>query len=220
MAGVCRTDPKTPTEYRPQFEALCRALNLDPNAPDILSTLRNPTKVPWQTITHVIETEKLGEHGTFRGCLYGDWLSGPPDPMAWQRTGGLALGLKAHGVRSIILGDLTEEWYLYSIAHPIQTPRDIVPNLERYFPRDIVKKLVGEWRTLPDDAGSVEAQKLFGEVLSCGQVHLPVRLLAHDLQAGGLPVLRYEIRWTPEQNRQEGVWWSSSVIYNFNGGMG
>lgn len=125
--------------------------------------------------------------------------------MAWQRTGGLARGLKAHGVRSIIIGDLTEEWYLYSIAHPIQTPRDIVPNLERYFPKDIVKKLVGEWRTLPDDAGSKEAQNLFGEILSCGQVHLPIRLLAHDLQAAGLPVLRYEIRWTPEQNRTEGV---------------
>lgn len=199
------TDPKTPTELRPQFHALCRALKLDPTASDILATLRDPVRVPWSTITRVIETDALGtKYGTFRGCLSDDWFLSTPGPMAWQRSGALARGLQASGVRSVIVGDLTEEWYLYSIAHPIHTPQDIVPNLERYFPDDVVEKLVKAHQTLPEDAGSEESQKLYGEILSCGQVHLPVRLFVRDLLGAGFPVFRYEIRWTPEDGRPEG----------------
>ena len=40
--------------------------------------------------------------------------------------------------------------------------------------------------------------------ISDGQVRLPIRLLARDLHASEFPVLRYEIRWTPEQGRPKG----------------
>ncbi|KAG6828499.1 hypothetical protein H0H92_007774 [Tricholoma furcatifolium] len=203
-AGHDSTNPKTPEEYREQFEALCRSLNLDPDAPDILDTLRDPVKVPWSSITHVIETDVIGVHGTFRGCLADDWLPTSPDPVAWQRSGGLANGLRAHGVKSIVIGDLSEEWYLYSIAHPIPMPRDIIPNLTRYFPEDVSRRFVDAWRKIPDDAGSEEAEKLYGEILSCGQVHLPVRVLAEDLYNAEYPVLRYAIEWVPEQSRTGG----------------
>lgn len=176
---------------------------MNPEASDILATLRDPVKVPWSAIKNIIDSDVLGEHGTFRACLSEDWLS-VSDLMTWQRSGGFAQKLRAHGVRSIVVGDLTEEWYLYAISHPIEAPQDIVPNLNRYFPEDIVRKMVSKWRKLPDDAGQEEVQRLYGEILSCGQVHLPVRLLARDLQAAGFPVLRYEIGWTPEQYRLKG----------------
>jgi hypothetical protein len=201
-----RTVPKTAAGYRWQFQALCRALDLDPGAPDVLDTLRNPSKVPWSNITGVIDskTDVLGEYSTFRGCLSEDWLPLSPDPMTWQRSGEFASNLKVHGVQSIVVGDLTEEWYLYSIAHPIKTPQDIAPNLRRYFPDDFVRRIIDKWGMLPDNAGSEEAQRMYGEILSFGQVHLPVRLLVRDLQNARFPVLRYEIGWTPEQNRVEG----------------
>ncbi|TFK34010.1 carboxylesterase [Crucibulum laeve] len=205
QSNAILTDPKTPKELRLQFEALCHALRLDPYAPDILTTLKDPVKTPWSSITHVIETDTLGHYGTFRGCLSEDWLPVSPGLMEWQRSGGLAEGLKAHGVKSIAVGDLAEEWYLYSIAHPIKSPRDIVPNLERYFPVDVVTNLMRRYKNLPDDASSEESQRLFGDILSCVQVHLPVRLFIRDLQAANFPVLRYEVRWTPEQNRTEGI---------------
>ncbi|KAG6865681.1 hypothetical protein C0991_000294 [Blastosporella zonata] len=200
------TNPQTPEEYRVQFEALCRALDLDPEAPDILETLQDPVKLPWSSITHVIETDVLGTNGTFRGCLADDWLPASPDPVKWQRSGGLARGLRAHGVRSIVVGDLSEEWYLYSIAHPIPTKDDIVTNLRRYFPKDVAERFVEGWRKIPDDAGTEEVEEVFGEILSCGQVHMPVRVLAEDLYNAGFPVLRYAIEWTPEQNRTGGKW--------------
>lgn len=184
---------------------MCRALNLDPTASDILAVLRDPVKVPPADITRIIETDAMGvEYGTFRGCMDESWLPSSPDLMSWQRSGGLARGMRDHGIQSIIIGDLTEEWYLYSIAHPLNSASDIFPNLERYYPKEIVARMMRMYRTLPVDATAEEAKKLFGEILSDGQVHLPVRLLARDLHNAGFPVLRYEIRWTPEQIRPKG----------------
>ncbi|KAJ7807259.1 Alpha/Beta hydrolase protein [Mycena olivaceomarginata] len=199
-AIVC--DPRTAEELRPQFQALCQALKIDSSSSDVLNQLRD---IPASEIIRVIETDALGtEYGTFRGCLDGEWLPTSPNPMVWQRTGDFARALREKGVKSILVGDLTEEWYLYSIAHPINTPKDIMPNLERYYPQKIVAALVSHYHSLPDNATSEVSAKLFGEILSDSQVHLPVRILVRDLQEAGFPVLRYEIRWTPEQLRHEG----------------
>ncbi|KAF8909271.1 carboxylesterase [Gymnopilus junonius] len=204
QSNAILTDPKTPFELQPQFNALCIALGLDPNAPDVLSVLKNPDEVPWKSITKVIETDSLGKFGTFRACLSSDWVSVDPGPMEWQRSGGLARGLTSHGVRSIVIGDLTEEWYLYSIAHPINGPQDILPNLERYFPTQFSEALIKQFPQLPANAGSEESARLYGDILSIAQVHLPIRLLAKDMESTGYPILRYEIRWTPEQFRPLG----------------
>ncbi|OCH89195.1 carboxylesterase [Obba rivulosa] len=197
--------PKTPAELRPQFRALCEALSLNPDGPDILAILRDPELVPWQAITRAIETDALGaQYGTFRGCLDGAWLALSPDPMEWQRSGAFARALRAKGVRSVVVGDLTEEWYLYSIAHAVHSMRDIALNMERYYQEDVVREMMALYRTVPEGAPREEFERLFGEMLSEGQVHLPVRLLARDLAAAGLPVVRYQIRWTPEQLRPLG----------------
>ncbi|KAF7309471.1 Carboxylic ester hydrolase [Mycena indigotica] len=194
-AIVCA--PRTPAELRPQFQALCNALHIDPFSTDALSQLQ---RLPADKIVNVIETDALGiEFGTFRGCWDGTWLPEKPNPMQWQRTGGFAHGLRAKGVKSIVIGDLTEEWYLYSIAHPVKTMSDVVMNLERYFSKDMVARLMEYYEKSP-----ASVQKLFGDVLSDSQVHLPVRILARDLHDAGFPFLRYEIRWTPEQLRPEG----------------
>ncbi|PFH50958.1 hypothetical protein AMATHDRAFT_60152 [Amanita thiersii Skay4041] len=205
QSNAILVDPKTPAELREQFRALCHALKLDPDAPDILDTLRDPIKVPWSDITRVIENDTLGvQYGTFRGCLSSDWMTTSPGPIARQRSGQFARSLRARGVRSIVLGDLLDEWYLYSVAHPIQSPKDILPNLKRYFQDDVLASLSECFDSLPDDAKSEDAARVFGEILSSAQVHLPVRLLHLHLYAAGFPVFRYEIHWTPEQLRPEG----------------
>ncbi|KAJ3545625.1 hypothetical protein NMY22_g2360 [Coprinellus aureogranulatus] len=191
-------DPKSPKEFRPQFEALCRALGLDPDAEDVVQTLKDPAKVPWNAITKVIEEEKLGPYGTFRGCLSSDWIKVSPGPMERQRDGSFAAALKEHGVKFVVVGEVIDEWYLYSIAHPISSTDDFVPNLERYFSPQFVAEV------MQFDREGEDVERRFGELLSLLQVHLPVRILARDLVAGGFPVLRYQIRWTPEQGRPLG----------------
>lgn len=152
----------------------------------------------------MIEEERLGVYGTFRGCLSDDWISPSPGPMERQRNGAFSQALKKRGLRFIVVGDLKEEWYLYSIAHPIRGPHEIVPNLERYFSPALVEKLLRGYPELPADALGDEAQRSFGEILSDVQVHLPIRLLARDLLAHDFPVLCYSIRWTPAQARPYG----------------
>ncbi|KAJ3519234.1 hypothetical protein NM688_g9330 [Phlebia brevispora] len=78
---------------------------------------------------------------------------------------------------------------------------DIILNLDRYYQREFVSKIMAMYRVVPEGAPIEEYEKLFGEISSALQVHLPVRMLARDLVNAGYPVLRYEIRWTPEQIR-------------------
>ena len=198
--------PKTPTELRPQFHALCRAVGIDPAAPDALAKLSDPSVVPASTITHAIETDATGpEYGTFRGCLDGEWLAIAPGPMEWQRSGEFARALKRKGVRSVVVGDLTEEWYLYSIAHgAVHSMSEVRANLERYYPAEFVEGAMKLFPTVPEGAPIKDFMRLFGEISSTAQVHCPVRILARDLTNAGYPVLRYEIAWTPEQVRPEG----------------
>jgi len=197
-------NPKTPNELRPQFEALSRALGLDPGAADTLPVLRDCERTSWRSIIELIDNEKLGSYGTFRGCLDGAWLSNTPDPMTWQRSGDLARGLLEHGVRSALVGDLSEEWYLYSIAHPIKYKQDIQENLERYYPSDIVQGMIESYGGLSHDLTVEQLEKLFGVILGIAQVHLPVRILHRDLLQAGYPTFRYTIKWTPEQARLNG----------------
>ncbi|TFK21766.1 alpha/beta-hydrolase [Coprinopsis marcescibilis] len=205
QSNAMLANPKTPTELEPQFEALCKALGLDSNSSDILDTLKDTEKVPWSTITQVIDSEKLGQYGTFRGCLSDDWVITNPGPMERQRNGDFGKSLQKHGVRYIITGEVSEEWYLYSIAHSVTNSLDIVPNLQRYFAPEVVQKLVERYPILPSSATEEEAARQFGDLLSCVQVYLPVRILARDLVETGFPILRYQIQWTPEECRPEGT---------------
>ncbi|KAI6149684.1 Alpha/Beta hydrolase protein [Pisolithus tinctorius] len=206
QSNAILTVPKTLGELRPQFEALCRALHLDPKAPHILETLRDSAKVPAEVLMGIIEDGSLDvKYRTFRGCLDGEWMASDPNPMSWQKSGNLARKLREKGVKGIAIGHLSEEWYLYSIAHPVNGPEDVLPNILRYYPRPVVEKLMPMYRSLPASASAEEAQRLMGDILSDGQVHLPVRLFARDFQRAGFPVFRYQIHWTPEQVRPNGL---------------
>lgn len=180
-------------------------MNIDPSSPDALTKLRDPRIVSAESIADAITTDKPGpQNGTFRGCVEPSWLPGVTDVMEWQRNGGFARALREKGVRSIVVGDLTEEWYLYSIAHPVKSMKDIELNLKRYYQDEFIAKTLAMYPRVPDGSDEEAFRKLFGQILSEGQVHLPVRLLARDLVNAGFPVLRYEIRWTPEQLRPFG----------------
>lgn len=201
----CRASPRTLGEARTQFRALCRSLNIDPDGEDVLSTLRNRSKLQWRAVTDAIESGDLGiENSTFRGSLDNSWAATSPDPMTWQHTGELARALSEKGVRSIVLGEVVDEWFIYSTVHQVFDADDIEHNLRRYYPADVVRNLMTLYPPLPDDAPRVDVQRLFGKILSDGQVHLPVRLLARDLIAADFPVVRYEIRWAPQQERPLG----------------
>ncbi|KZV99974.1 alpha/beta-hydrolase [Exidia glandulosa HHB12029] len=204
MSNAILLDAKTPAELRTQYLALLNALDITETGGEGLSILSDAKKTPATSITTAIDEERLGPGlGTFRGCSDGDWMK--LGAMQWQRSGGFAAGLKAHGVKSIIIGDLVDEWYLYSIAHTIKTPDDVPDNLKRYYSEAMVERLMKHYPSLPSDADEESCARLCGEILSDGQVHLPVRVLARDLRKDGFPVVRYHIKWTPPGVRPKGL---------------
>lgn len=137
--------------------------------------------------------------------------------MAWQRSGSLASGLRRVGVQSIVVGELKEEWYLYAIALPINNVADVRNNLLRVYPEKQTDALLALYPHLGENASQEECFELFGKVFSDGQVYLPVRLLARDLIASEFPVIRYDIRWTPEQIREhtKGTWLAALRLFVF-----
>lgn len=171
-----------------------------------MTLLKDPVRVPWSEITRAIENEEvLGRFGTFRGALAPDWVNVSTGLAEWQRSGGMARGLLEHGVKSVVVGEVTEEWYLYSIAHPINSPQEILPNMERYYPDAVAQRMYNAFPKPPPDEGAKECAKLYGEIMCMGQVHLPVRLFAEEMLAHGFPVLRYQIAWSPEKYRPYGL---------------
>ncbi len=158
------------------------------------------------------KTKKYWLFCTFRGALSDDWVNVHPGLVEWQRSGGLARGLQEHGVKCVVIGDVTEEWYLYSIAHPIKSPEDILPNMERYYPKQVAQRMIAAFPELPPDAGEQESARFYGEIMSLGQVYLPARLFAQEMMSHGFPVLRYEIGWSPEQHRPYGKHPSISLM--------
>jgi hypothetical protein len=158
-------NPKTPAELQPQFDAFVTALGLVPSSPTLLQDIRDPEKVPWSQIVKVIGEDRGGaKFGSFRGCTDGHWLH--ENPMQWQASGGLSHALKERGVRYIVVGDLPDEWFLYSIAHPISSPEDVLSNLERYFPGEFVGRLD---KLYPEAENQQDLEKRFGQILSDGQ---------------------------------------------------
>ncbi|KAF8324951.1 hypothetical protein F5887DRAFT_1021320, partial [Amanita rubescens] len=173
------SDPKDAFELQPQFDALCRALKLNPYSPNILDTLRDPVKVPWTAITKAIESDVLGiEHGIFRACQSDDWVPAQWGLMDRQKSAKFARGLRERGVQNIVVGEVSDEWYIYSVSYPMSSPQDCRGHLTRQFPFRIVRNLMS---------------------CSCVLTHFPIRLLHRDLLEADFPVIRYRIEWTPEQ---------------------
>ncbi|GFZ43710.1 hypothetical protein JCM24511_01430 [Saitozyma sp. JCM 24511] len=192
MSNAILTDPLPPSSRRDQFAAFCRALGADPSSPAILEELRDTTRYPTAKLIEAVQA--MGGLSTFRGVV-GDDGWNRADEMAYQQSGGLAAGLKAAGVKCVIMGDVRDEDYFYSIVHPCQSAADVLPNLERYYTAEASRALRSAYPDLPADASPAECDRLQGRILSDGQVHLPVRLLAKDLVGGGMPVVRYAIEY-------------------------
>ncbi len=147
----------------------------------------------------VVETEALGiQHGIFRACLSVDWIQTEPGPMERQRNGEFARGLRERGIQSIVVGEVSDEWYNYSYSHPIYSPFEIGDIVRGYFPDRIANNIIKCFREAKNQK---EGTMSLGEHLAAGLVHLPIRLLHKDLLAAGFPVVRYRIEWIPEQLR-------------------
>ena len=85
-----------------QFDALCRQLELDPSQRNILDILR---AVPSNMLMQAVQ--KMGSLKTFRTVMGSDgWLQ---ELVLYQRSPVFAAGLRAAGVRSVLVTEVSEE---------------------------------------------------------------------------------------------------------------
>ncbi|KAK4689641.1 hypothetical protein P7C73_g460, partial [Tremellales sp. Uapishka_1] len=196
QSNAILTNPLAPSTRDEQFQAFCEQLRIDHTLPDILEQLRDTTKFPTQAVISAVQS--MGNLCTFRGVIGTDGWN-RADEMEYQQSGRMAADLKSAGVRCVIMGDVRDEDFFYSYVHPCQGPSDILPNLERYYPAEQSKRLLAAYPALAVDASPAECDRLQGRILADGQVHLPARLLAKDLVAGGMPVVRYAVEFVAEK---------------------
>ncbi|KZS96572.1 carboxylesterase [Sistotremastrum niveocremeum HHB9708] len=193
-------DPKTPRELQTQFDALVGALSLDPTSPDILETIQDRSKVSAGALLEAIAS--IPEYGTFRGCTDGSWMK--EGAMGWQASGAFGRSLKEKGIKYVVVGETKDEWFSYQFTEPVNSRDDVRNNLKRILQPEIVDRLLASYRPVSPDSTIVDARKLYGQIMADYQVHIPVRVLHRDLIRSGMPVLRYEIEWVPEQIRPHG----------------
>ncbi|KZT66243.1 carboxylesterase [Daedalea quercina L-15889] len=200
QSNAILTMPSSKADHRTQYEAVCKALGLDPSSPTTYSDLRDPSKVPAETIMNALLDGKVpAPYDTFRDSIDGVWVKPTPEMMEWQRSGNFARAIKAKGVQYVLMGNLTQEWYVYGLVHPVKTMEDFTLNMERYYSADVTALLLKCYPPLPSNATQDEVNKYMGTALSDAQVYVPLRILARDLINAGFPLLRYEIGWVPEQ---------------------
>jgi hypothetical protein len=141
------------------------ALGIKNASEESLNHLKDPNKVSWESITAA--AEKLIPYGTFRACSDGHFLNS--GSMKYQASPQFASALLSKGVKFLVVGDLKDEWYLYSIAHPITDYASIGANLRRYYPDAIVDRILKYYGGLNADDSQEEKENLFGVMLSEGQ---------------------------------------------------
>jgi len=169
-------NPVDPAFKNDQFRQLCVALGVDANLPDVLDVLRDTSKV---STTRLIEAiQSMGASGIFRGVTGSDgWVRS--DEMEYQRSGGLAEGLRSAGVKCVIVGDVLHEVScsfrkctislmkqddFYQRAYPCRSIDDLLPNLERFYRPESARSILASYPRLVDGASIGEVDRLQGRV--------------------------------------------------------
>jgi hypothetical protein len=126
--------------------------------------------------------------------------------MDRQRSGKFARGLRERGIQSIVVGEVSDEWYIYSVSYPMSSPQDCRGHLARHFSGSsrIMRDLMSCFTKISEDEDLEVAKAVLGQALSCVLTHFPIRVLLKDLLEADFPVIRYRIEWTPEQFRPNG----------------
>ncbi len=182
--------PKTIEESQEQFEQLAEAFGISRDLPST-EKLKRMRAIPFEKLADEILNLKLH---TFRACTDDKFVS----PTLFNDIYDGKFGEEfAKSGRSVIIGEVVNEFSIYANTNPPKTPEDFRNQLHNYYPAHVVEALLDLYPTVPEDliktdpASYMErTKKLFGTIVSDMQVHSSGRLFVNGLIKGGVPINR------------------------------
>ncbi|THU95491.1 carboxylesterase [Dendrothele bispora CBS 962.96] len=195
-------NPKTISEVQPQFEELLNACSipLSLSGPEKLAALRS---IPALDLIDKIMT--LVSH-TFRPIRDGVFF--PHDMFERFHRGEFAAEFKRRGMK-VLIGETRDEETLYRQTNPPTDLDSLYEQVGNYYSPAVTKVVIDAYynRKIKDRSAHPDPdqfidpwKKVYGDIISDGQVRAPTRLLVRQLASAGVPlssVHRYLINFRP-----------------------
>jgi carboxylesterase type B len=175
------TQPKTPEDCESQFDELCHHFGIAANLAGA-EKLRILRQVSARDLCSAIM--KL-EHHTFRPVTDGIFIH--QGIFDYYGDGSFAAEFKARGLR-LLIGEVKDEDTLYAVTNPPEPNyASLRSQISNYYPPLTTKRLLLHY-DLPDSTDRLEWQRLYGRIISDGQVKAPSRHLVHNLLKHGVDI--------------------------------
>lgn len=184
--------PKSLENIQVQFDELCRHFDIDSNlpGPKKLESLRAKTALELaRAIPHL-------ENHTFRPIT--DDLFVHSGMTEYLESQSFANGFKERGYR-LLIGEVANEETLYSQYNSPTSPtlESLKTQISNYYAPEVTERVLQRY-VLPTGDDLEEWKKLFGQIISDGQVRAPSRSLVQHLVLNGVPLRdlwRYQIAY-------------------------
>ncbi|KAJ4051220.1 hypothetical protein NW756_003631 [Fusarium oxysporum] len=184
--------PKSLQETKSQFEEVCRLFNIDDedSAKEKLARLRQVTT------QDLVEAIPKLEHHTFRPVT--DHLFIHSNVMEYLRSQDFAHEFKSRGYK-ILIGEVANEETLYSVYNsPTEPSLDALKmQVMNYYSPQVSERVIKRYGA-PASEDLEDWKRLFGNIISDGQVRAPSRSLVQSLSANGVDIhdiWRYQIAY-------------------------
>ncbi|KAF8851792.1 carboxylesteras-like protein [Acephala macrosclerotiorum] len=188
----CGVQPKVLSEVQEQFDDLCRVLGV-PAVYSRNQKLEMLRRFSANELTTAVDSMR---QKFFRPILDGDFMSEDLFPSIFD--GRFSKCLKDLGIQTII-GDLTQEFYLYKNVYPPTSYDSLVERLSWDYPRHVAVAITAPYKSSPSsESRSTEYWKdVFGKLYADMQIHSSMRGYLNSI-SGTLPlsnIHRYRIDW-------------------------
>ncbi|ANB14637.1 carboxylesterase-lipase family protein [Sugiyamaella lignohabitans] len=180
--------PNTVDKTQDQFDSLLKELDI-PKSLSAKEKLEKLRKVPFESLVKAIDGL---DRQTFRAITDTYFVS--PTLFDDIYSGKFGELVNTSG-RSLMSGEVDNEWLIYSLTNAPDTVDELAAKIENYYPRPVTNALIKHYPTpKPDDDDDL--QKVFGDIVSDMQVYVSSRLLVNSLAKAGMTtdrVFRYRI---------------------------
>lgn len=184
--------PKTISDVDVQFDEVCTYFKIDSSLPcqARLDALRQVS-----TVDLVAALEHLKNH-TFRPIT--DDIFIHSGMYEYLQSDSFAKEFQRRGCR-LLIGEVANEETLYSAYNSPEEPtlEALRLQLSNYYSPELTERILKQYE-LPESEDLSEWKKLFGNIVSDGQVRAPSRVLVRALFANGVPIeciWRYQVNY-------------------------